>query len=546
MKQSYPPRIYRIKRLLLGIFAKPFLGVPFVARYLNKFTTNYYSLSALPRPHGFSLWSAETDIAANPSDFVSWPSMTERRFFSRHLGPDRGESIDKLPGIECLTGLSVRNGEMEKGRSNLLFMMFAQWFTDGLFRSEYKTPRTTSPSQQIDLSSVYGLSEEDNQCLRSGTDGKMKLETFENGEELPPLLCEEIDGGVFIKKEFEKLWYAKPPSEEIEDGSNEPTIFQQLRYLKGYTEAQKLPNEQLLALHATGLTRGSGTLGNLLMTTLFLREHNNICDAIKHEKSLVGDDEKIFQTARMINIVVLMKLVVSEYIAHISGHSYIQFDPTFSEDQKWYREPRLPAEFNLLYRWHGMVPDSIEIGDSAMDPRDISFLRSCELSKILASLACQHAGSIQMGNVPQFLKSAEYKMFEHSRNWRLKSFNEYRKAFGLKPLSDFKQLTDDQELMQNLSDLYDEDIDRLELVVGLFAEKKHRDSILGRLLAYMVAYDAFTNIYTNPLLTQEYFSEKYLSSSGMKWITETDSLAKFLSRNVPGTNSDLSFNAKTS
>ena len=45
-------------------------------------------------------------------------------------------------------------------------------------------------------------------------------------------------------------------------------------------------------------------------------------------------------------------------------------------------------------------------------------------------------------------------------------------------------------------------IDKLELVVGLFAEQPPEDALFGDLMRTMVAYDAFTQIYTNPLLSQ--------------------------------------------
>ena len=84
-----------------------------------------------------------------------------------------------------------------------------------------------------------------------------------------------------------------------------------------------------------------------------------------HEITRWGD-ERLFQTARMINIVILMKLVVEDYINHILGHQLFRLDHEFAEEQHWYRANWIALEFDLLYRWHGLCPDKILVGGASL------------------------------------------------------------------------------------------------------------------------------------------------------------------------------------
>jgi prostaglandin-endoperoxide synthase 2 len=48
----------------------------------------------------------------------------------------------------------------------------------------------------------------------------------------------------------------------------------------------------------------------------------------------------------------------------------------------------------------------------------------------------------------------------------------------------------------------------------------------------MVAYDAFTQIYTNPLLSRSIHTAEHLTTYGLKLIEETNTITKLVSRNV--------------
>ena len=51
---------------------------------INRIAINYIVNSTLPRPRPYSLWS---EAPGAVSDYVSWPSLTDREYSDRHLPP---------------------------------------------------------------------------------------------------------------------------------------------------------------------------------------------------------------------------------------------------------------------------------------------------------------------------------------------------------------------------------------------------------------------------------------------------------------------------
>ena len=173
-----------------------------------------------------------------------------------------------------------------------------------------------------------------------------------------------------------------------------------------------------------------------------------------------------------------MKLIVEDYVNHIAGIDILRLDPSFSENQKWYRAPWIAAEFNLLYRWHGLVPDAFEVaGQNESFIKNFDLLTRKGLSSLMQAATNQVAGDISLDNVPGFLLPAEQAMINKGRDWRLRSFNDYRERFGLGKLNSFDELTEDTNLKDRLKKLYG-NINNLELTVGLFAEDSKRTLML--------------------------------------------------------------------
>ena len=416
----------------------------------------------------------------------------------------------------------------------MLFSFFAQWFTDSFLRTDLRDRRKNTSNHEIDLCQIYGLREEITNYLRSKKDGKLKHQII-NGEVFPPYLfnVEETttDNWVFANEEFGKLH----PRFALE------FIF------------NNVPEERLKRMFAVGLEHGNSAIGYTVLNTIMLREHNRICDLMKDDNP-EWDDERIFQTTRNIMIVLLIKVVLQDYIGNFSRLEFtLEPTPGMAEKQPWYRTNWIALEFNLLYRWHSMVPEKFEIDNESFNldefRNNTPLVTEYGIGSVITAATKQRAGRIGLYNTTSFFfeplpiandnRSVMERTVAMSRQAKLRSFNDYREAFSMPRLNSFEELTDDPKLQQELKKLYNDRIDDLEWHVGIFAESHDESFILGRLMTRMVGYDAFTHALTNPLMSIYVQNEATFSKIGLPLIEETNTLEDIIKRNVKDSDSVL-------
>ncbi|PUA29634.1 MAG: hypothetical protein B0W54_03415 [Cellvibrio sp. 79] len=460
------------------------------------------------------------------SDYTSWHSLTNKKFYSRHIAPSTGAR--QLPEIKALAELFKLPVDVEPktDRNSLFFMFFAQWLTDSVLRTDMTDRRKNTSNHEVDLCQIYGLTESVTRKLRQPGSGKLKARKI-GGEEYPDLLyTTDAQGNLMVKKEYEEL------TEFITAQDN---------FLSKISNGAERKKD----LYVTGLENGNSSVGYIAYTTLFLRQHNKICDelvtAYQYDPAWNASDpdyfnERIFQTARLINIAILLKLTLEEYINHISGRSNFKLDCSFSETQSWYRPNWIAVEFNLLYRWHSMVPDTITFNNSSTwDYRfNNALFEQQGLDSVITDLSSQPAGKIGLQNTPAFLWQAEEFSLKMARDFRLRSYNDYREQFQLKRLTGFEELSNDKNLTGALSRIYNGDINALEFLPGLFAQEANDGKLFGDLLIHMISYDAITQIFTNPLLSRNIFTADTLSTKGMEIINSISSFQSLAERNSTG------------
>jgi len=502
--------------------ARSLRWLPRVRRETSRAIINWYATASAPRPRPFSL----------VSDYCSWRSLTDRRYSGRHLPVPKPEAAPRQPPLPDVAELFLRQGkQIDSTDTSAMFAFFAQWFTDSFLRTDHHDPKKNTSNHEIDLCQIYGLSEEKTRMLRAGIGGRLKSQLIK-GEEFPAALFELRKPGErpVFKAEF------RGASGRPEDSLHDEDFL--IDVILG-----DAPDDRLDSVFAVGLEHGNSTIGNTIMNTVFLREHNRVAGILAAEHP-DWDDDRCFETTRNILIVLLLKLVIEDYIVHIMPFDFpLEAVPSIADGARWNRTNWISVEFSLLYRWHSLVPDEIGKGRSRLGPGAFRNNNPLVIERGIETLMRQcsetRAGRIGLRNTPRFLvermradwPSVEERTILLSRTADLASYNDYRSAFGLRRLGSFAELTADSAMQQRLAELYG-DIDHLEWYVGIFAEDYAEFSMMGELLTTMVAYDAFTQALTNPLLGRNVFNADTFTATGLRIIEETGCLEDIVRRNA--------------
>jgi prostaglandin-endoperoxide synthase 2 len=415
-------------------------------------------------------------------------------------------------------------------RSSVLLCFFAQWFTDSFLRTNPGDPRRNTSNHEIDLCQIYGLDEPSTWALRSGDRGRLASRAIGNAEYPPHLYL----NGVLDPRFYDSDPVGQTGLSYLRAGRDKAWEDALEKALKGTISTEERRN----FLYAAGLDRGNSTIAYTAFNAIFLREHNRIAGIL--EKNYPDwEDNQLFETARLINIRQLLNVVVDDYIRHLGGIFPFALDRTFGERKKWYRSNRISIEFNLLYRWHSLVPDIFTIDGTELPHNEFRFnnalLEKFGVEKVITEASTQPGGRIGLHNTPFFLMDAERRGLQWSRDFRLESFNRYRQRFGLKPYSSIAEFADGSDVASELSALYNNDMDAVEFIVGLFGERRAENDTMPETLMRMVAYDAFTHILTNPVLSSEVHCVRTFSEVGMEIIEERAGLNEIVRRNCdPG------------
>ncbi|XP_017267765.1 prostaglandin G/H synthase 1 isoform X2 [Kryptolebias marmoratus] len=437
--------------------------------------------------------------------YISWESYQNISYYTRLLPPvpedcplpmgTKGKPV--LPDAKELTERFFKRQKFrpDPQGTNLMFAFMAQHFTHQFFKTSHKAKGgfTRALGHGVDASNIYGEDLERQDQLRLHTDGKLKYQLI-NGDMYPPKVSE-----VPVK----------------------------MVYREGTPAEQRLAIGQEMFGLVPGLT---------MYATIWLREHNRVCDILKAEHP-TWDDEQLFQTTRLIIIGEIINIIIEEYVQHLSGyHLQLTYDPSLLFNVRFQYTNRIALEFCHLYHWHPLMPDSFFInGDEIPYSRflyNTSVLTHYGVEKLVDAFSRQPAGQIGGGhNTHEAVLRVAQTIIKEARYARLQSFNQYRKRFNLKPYASFQELTDDAEMAQGLEELYG-DIDALEFYPGIMLEKTRPNLIFGESMVEMGAPFSLKGLLGNPINSPEYWKPSTFGGETGFSIIKTATLKKLVCLNT--------------
>jgi hypothetical protein len=307
-----------------------------------------------------------------------------------------------------------------------------------------------------------------------------------------------------------------------------------------------------------------------MMASLFALEHNAICDRLSQAHP-TWDDDQLFERARLINAAVVAKIHTVEWtpavIAHpvtkiamranwfglagewvhrrigrISGGEVLSGIPG-SHTQTFGVPFSLTEEFAAVYRMHPLLPDDYRLKSAASG----STVRDCEfdtlagpasraifaehtLPDLFYSMGTEYAGAIVLRNFPRalqnFVRPNDGKQMDigaidiiRTREAGVPRYNEFRRLLRLRPVKTFRELTDDNDLAAELEDVYDGDVEKLDLSIGMFAEKRPTGFAFSDTAFRIFILMASRRLNSDRFFTRDYDAEVY-TKTGVKWIDD--------------------------
>ncbi|CAH1764807.1 16_t:CDS:10, partial [Entrophospora sp. SA101] len=324
-----------------------------------------------------------------------------------------------------------------------------------------QTPKRTGYNNAtpfLDLSSIYGITNENAKNLREGNKGKLKT-----------------SGNINDPYPFK-----------------DPTTG---NYIVGASSARS-NNIFIMAIH-----------------TIWLREHNRLCDELYEKNGDAWTDDQYFEEARKWNIAFYQRVVTEEYLGVVLGKPlppYQKYDPNLT--------PGIDVFFaTITFRYgHSELSDFFQIQDEYGDAvvelsleniMKLGFLENFGVASLLRSISLQRQEDVDIyySDATRNVKSSEPNIYDiiafdalRARDRGIALYNDVRQAYGLKKKDSWENITSVKEIQDHLQQLYPNGPNQLEALVGAMSEDHLDGSNFGELMyTSMVTQNKENNLFTD-------------------------------------------------
>jgi Animal haem peroxidase len=326
---------------------------------------------------------------------------------------------------------------------------------------------------------------------------------------------------------------------------------------------------------------GTEWVGLTALRSLFMREHNAVCDHL-HGRYPELDDDGLYDKARLVISALIAKIHTVEWTPAIIAHPTMvyamhgnwwglmgeHFDKRFGRHSRnqilqglvgaarhLHGVPySLTEEFVSVYRMHPLIPDEL-VFRSARDDNllaEHTFLelqaldvrKRCdelEMHDVLYSLGIAHPGAITLHNYPRFLQEFHRPDGEiidlaatdilRVRERGVPRYRRFREHFHMRPVTSFEELSDNPAWVEEIRELYNGDLDAVDLVVGMFAEPKPKGFGFSDTAFRVFVLMATRRLEADRFFTVDYRPEVY-TRAGLEWI-DANTISTVLLRHFP-------------
>lgn len=309
-------------------------------------------------------------------------------------------------------------------------------------------------------------------------------------------------------------------------------------------------------------------VGLVMLHSLFAREHNAICDAVKAAHPEMSDDD-LFRVGRLVNAALIAKIHTVEWTPAVISHPTTKLALRTNwwglagerVHRRFGRISRsevisgipgsrtehhgvpysLTEEFVAVYRMHPLVPDDYSLRSVADDrlleqstlrslsgPAALEVAGRVSLGDLFYSFGTEHPGLVTLHNFPRFLQEFERPDgrkvdlaavdIVRAREQGVARYNEFRRLLHLAPARSFEDLTDNPVWALELREVYG-DIERVDLMSGMYAERRPKGFAFSDTAFRIFVLMASRRLNCDRFFTRDYTVETY-TRTGMRWIDD--------------------------
>jgi hypothetical protein len=203
---------------------------------------------------------------------------------------------------------------------------------------------------------------------------------------------------------------------------------------------------------------------------------------------------------------------------------------------------------------HPLIPDDYAIRACATDAlleersfpavagrKALELAGSVAMDDLFYSFGVAHPGAVVLHNFPralQFLEREDGIVQDlaatdilRSRELGVPRYNQFRRLLHLKPIASFADLTDNPRWREELSRVYEDDVELLDLTVGMFAENLPEGFGFSDTAFRIFVLMASRRLNSDRFFTTDFTADVY-SQAGLDWIADND-MASVLRRHYP-------------
>ena len=331
----------------------------------------------------------------------------------------------------------------------------------------------------------------------------------------------------------------------------------------------RLPQGDIPGVDLTGM-QDNYWVGVSLLHTLFAREHNAVCDALKKAYPSL-DDQRLFELGQLVVSALIAKIHTVEWTTCVLRHPALQI----AMNANWYgalgetfkdkigrvgdsevlsgivgspvdqhgTPYSLTEEFVSVYRLHPLIPDdwnffSLESGEhkgnhtftelQGRHTRD--FMDNYTMGDLWYSFGVASAGAICLHNYPNALRKltridgqiTDLATLDivRDRERGVPRYNDFREVLNMPRRKSIEEITPNKEWAKEINEIYNGDVNAVDLQIGMQAEQPPKGFGFSDTAFRIFILMASRRLKSDRFFTDDFTPEVY-TQVGFDWVNNT-------------------------